>query len=186
MKPQLNLKSFIAVLGLVGALAITITSLKSRSAQGTIPSQGSAAFKAPQGFEEQSSLPGARVWKGIDATGATLVLLEKQLSHVEMPPESDQEYKERLNSTQQLPRLLAGIKDFKVDTIERAKIPGGLKVVLIGSYSNSSNEIIHFEKWEYFLKSSYSQIAYSARESSEFPNREKISNLLKGYIPSGT
>jgi len=186
MKPMLNFKSFITVLGLIGALAITITSLRSRSAQGTIPSQGAAAFKAPQGFEEQSPLPGARSWMSSDATGATIVLLEKQMSNVELPPESDQEYKERLNSTPQLPRLLAGIKDFKVDTIERTQLPNGLKVVLMGSYTNSSNDIIRFEKWEYFLKTGYSQIAYSARESSKFPNREKVSSLLKGYIPSGT
>jgi hypothetical protein len=186
MKPKASIKQFIAALSLVSILTVTVSAVRSRTAQGTIPSQGAASYIAPQGFEEQSPLPGTRVWKGNDSAGATIVLLEKQMSNVEMPPENDQEYKERLNSTQQLPRLLAGIKNFKVDTIERTKLPGGVKVVLMGTYTNSNNDTIRFEKWEYFLNTGYSQIAYSARESEQFPSRENVSNLLKGYIPSGT
>ncbi len=185
MKPRLNLKRYIAVLFLFGGIMGAATLFRTQTAQGTLPPGGAGVFQAPDSYEEQSPLPGARVWKGKDSSGSTIVLLEKQMTNVEAPPAEDEALKARLEGGQKLPHLLAGIKNFKIEKIERAKIENGSKIVLTGSYSNSNDETIRFEKWEYFLKTGYSQIAYSARESDSFPSREKISQLLKGYIPFG-
>jgi hypothetical protein len=185
MKPASRSNKLVAVACLISIVIVSIAFSQSRPALGNLPSQGSVAYQAPVGFTEQSPLPGARVWKGLDANASTIVLLEKQMKSVEMPPEDEQAYKERL-SQQNIAHLLAGISNYKIASLEKTPLPNGVKVAFTGSYTNSRNETIRFEKWEYFQKTGYAQIGYSARDSKDFPNREQIAQLLKGFIPSGT
>jgi hypothetical protein len=185
MRPASYIKSLFAVVSLTSIVAVGVSLSRSQPALGNLPSQGSVAFQVPTGFTEQEPVPGGRVWKGPTPLDATIVILEKQMEKVELPPADDQEYKDRLSKIHPL-RLLAGISNYKIDTLERAQTPTGLKVSFTGSYTNLKKETIRFEKWEYYLKTGYAQIGYSARDSKEFPNREQIAQLLKGFTPSGT
>jgi hypothetical protein len=167
----------------VGVLLVGFGFLGSKRAVGVAPHTGLLSFTAPKGFVEEGAFAQTRSW--INNEGATLVAMEGYFGNSPTVPADDNDFKQDILDGQKPVHALLGISDFKIEKLERSPYRDGQRIILTGTYVNSSNETIRFEKWHYYFKSGYAQVAYSGPDSSKFPNREKIAAILKGFNPFG-
>jgi hypothetical protein len=145
-----------------------------------------ALFTAPAGWTQSQTFGSVRSWKGEADRKAYVSAMEDDSIKGDVPTSDDKEFIEVTKSASEIPNQFAGIKDWKVEKLERTKLPHGHKIVLIGTYQSAKGELIRFEEWKYFLKDGYGQINYSELAGPKARDRAQVAEILKRYHPFGS
>lgn len=185
MKQKSRLGKF-SVIGLAGLAALSLVVVSQTRLSANQPPAAGSLYSPPAGWTEDERYQRVRTWKGEDSRREMLSVIEDDSMKAEVPNPSDQKFISVIESASFIPNSIAGIKEWKVEKLERTKLADGHKIVLFGSYLNSKGEKIRFEEWKYFLKDGYGQINYSELAGPKARDREQVAEILKRYHPFGT
>ncbi|MFL5814183.1 MAG: hypothetical protein ACJ763_11450 [Bdellovibrionia bacterium] len=184
-KSRLGRISIISLAGLA-ALGLMVASQTRLSAFAQEAFAAEALFSAPAGWTQGQTFGSVRSWKGEADRKAYISTMEDDSIKGDVPTSNDKEFIEVTKSASEIPNQFAGIKDWKVEKLERAKLSNGHKIVLIGTYQSAKGELIRFEEWKYFLKDGYGQINYSELAGPKARDRAQVAEILKRYHPFGS
>jgi hypothetical protein len=164
----------------LGAICVSQTRISANQ-----PPAAGSLFSAPSGWNGGENYDGIRTWRGDASRHEILSVIEDASMKGEVPNPSDQKFIDVIKSASFIPNMIAGIKDWKVEKLERVKLSEGHKIILTGTYLSSKGEKIRFEEWKYFLKDGYGQINYSELAGPKAKDRAQVAEILKRYHPFG-
>lgn len=175
----------ISIIGTAGVIALGLV-VASQTRLFISAAEADALFNAPNGWTQADSFGSIRNWKGESDRKAYISTIEDDSIKALVPDSDDKTFIEEIKAGSEIPNKIAGIKQWKVEKLERSQLSNGNRIVLVGTYISAKGELIRFEEWKYFLKDGYGQINYSELAGPKARDRSQVAEILKRYHPFGS